>query len=1012
MNTTRLVSLVKLTLCALGALATLLGPARASAQCVGGPPDGRVLLPEDCDDGNGASGDGCSASCEVEPGYTCRLPFAATALVTEDYAGAASSWVLSADGRSGTQLNNSAMPVIGLFGADAGATTYRLQVRVETTGDDDFVGLVLGWSPGESASAGANYLLVDWKQLDQAIGGGTARRGMALSRVSGIPGGNDFWLHNGRVTELARAATLGDTGWSDLTTHDFTVTYSTSRLIVAVDGVVQFDLPGPWPDGQVGFYGLSQSSVTYAVGGPLTSACTPRCGDSLVGRPLESCDDGGTSAGDGCDASCRLEVAITSPLEAARTNDSTPTVTGTADPGATVTVVVGGVTLMTTADASGSWSVTVPAGMALPDGPAMATATAVTSLGGTSTDAVSFAIDSRTTVAITTPTAGSTTSDATPAIRGTGEPGATVDVIVDEAVIATVTVGADGTWSTTVPTPLSDGSHRARAEARDGDGNTATSGDVPFTIDTATAVDVTGPAGTTRDATPEVTGTGEPGSVVVVMVGGLTLMTTVAADGTWTVTPTTDLPNGTYVATATATDAAGNTATDTQSFRVDAGTFVDLLQPTGAIGDSTPEISGTAEPGARVEVRVDGRVIGTVETDDEGNWTLVVPTPLAEGTHAVSVTATATSGSTASDTGSFVLDTSRLPGLELRSPGDGTTTSDPTPPITGHADPGAVVTVEIDGVVVGTATADADGHWSLELTAPLAEGSHVVVASTPGADGTMAVDTADFTVALGTVEVTLTAPPDGARIADRTPRITGTADPGATVEVYVDGALVGTVTAAADGTWSLDTASSLPDGEHTLRAVATAGARTATASGSFTVDASTTVAITEPADGATIGTPRPTYTGTAEPGATVTVLVDGVEIGMTTAGPDGSWSLAQPTDLALGGHTVVARAEDDLGNRNETDHGFTYDPGAPDAGPRPDAAVSTDAATPGADAGRPDASSTPDASSAPDAFVGPTTGTYAGGACGCAVPSRGRTPAGLVLLALAGLLIALARRRR
>jgi len=996
----------------------------ARAQCTTSIPDGRLLLPEDCDDGNTTAGDGCSASCDIEPGYTCRLPFSPTPMANDDYAGAAASWGFSADGRAGTQFNNSGTPVIAHFGGDATATTYQLQFRVNTTGDDDFIGLVLGYTPGESSSATADYLLVDWKQLDQGIGGGTSRRGLALSRVTGVPTANNFFLHTasgtGAVTELARGTTFGSTGWNDLFTHQISITYSTTRVVVLVDGSVEFDLPGSWPAGQVAFYGLSQSDVTYTVLGPLTSTCSARCGDSLIAPPVESCDDGNMMPGDGCGATCRREIAITSPPEGARTSDSTPTVAGTADPGASVTVVVGGVMLTATADATGAWAVTVPAAMALPDGAVSVTATAVSMRGGTTTDMSMFTIDSRTTVAITSPSSGSVTRDSTPEVRGTGEAGARVDVIIDDAVVATVTVAADGTWSATVPTALADGAHRARAEARDVDGNTASSGDVPFNVDTRTSLDITGPTGTTRDATPEITGTGEPGATVVVMVGGRTLMTTVGADGSWTVTPSTDLPNGMYTASATATDAAGNTAPDTQSFRVEAGTFVDQVQPTGTIGDATPEISGTAEPGASVAVSIDGTLVGTVETDDEGNWTLVVPTPLSVGAHTVSVTATATSGSMATDTGVFTLDAA-LPALEIRSPGDGTTSSDTTPTVSGQTDPGLVVTITIDGMVVGTATADSSGHWSLEVTMPLGAGAHRVRATTTDAAGRMATDEHGFEILAAAPGVTIAAPANGDRTADRTPRITGTADAGATVEVYIDGVLVGSVTAAADGAWSIDTTASLADGEHTVRAVATDAGGSATASGSFTVDASTTVVILEPADGSTTGDARPTYTGTAEPGATVTILVDGVVIGMATAAGDGSWTFDQPSDLAEGGHTVVARAVDDLGNTNEADNGFTVDRMAPDpdaAVEEPDAAVSPDAALPRVDGGRPDAAMSAGADAGPedaavalDAFAPPTVGGFAGGACGCSVPARTRTPASLASLLLLGWLWTMSRRR-
>ncbi|MFP2935030.1 Ig-like domain-containing protein, partial [Pyxidicoccus sp. 3LG] len=99
----------------------------------------------------------------------------------------------------------------------------------------------------------------------------------------------------------------------------------------------------------------------------------------------------------------------------------------------------------------------------------------------------------------------------------------------------------------------------------------------------------------------------------------------------------------------------------------------------------------------------------------------------------------------------------------------------------------------------------------------------------------------------------------------------GVAEPGATVTVVVDGVTVDTVTAAGDGSWSLPVATPLADGPHSVTATARdAQGNTATDTNTFTVDTQTAVSITTPADGAVLTNPVVTYTGTAEPGATVT----------------------------------------------------------------------------------------------------------------------------------------------
>jgi MYXO-CTERM domain-containing protein len=540
-----------------------------------------------------------------------------------------------------------------------------------------------------------------------------------------------------------------------------------------------------------------------------------------------------------------------------------------------------------------------------------------------------WTVTTSTTVAIDAPVSGSTTTSPTPPISGTGVGGATVVVTVDGTEVGTTTVAADGTWSVTPATALAAGSHTAVATATDLAGNTATD-TTTFTVASGMFVNILAPAagGSITDSTPTISGTGQPGATVSVTVDGTSVgTTTVAADGTWSVTPSTPLTEGAHSVVATSTGAGGDTATDTSDFTVDSTTAVAFLQPgdAGPIGDVTPELSGTAEPGDTVEVTVDGTVVGTVTADAEGNWTLGLTTALTDGAHAVSVVGTDAAGNTATDTGSFTVDATQ-PALEIRAPGDNTHTSDTTPTVSGDTEPGLLVIVLIDDSMVGTVVADALGHWSLDLTTPLTPGARQVHATTTDAAGNTADDTHGFTIDTTAPSVDQTGPADGSATPDTTPAISGTAEPGSSVEVFVDGVLIGTVTAASDGSWSVPTTTPLEDGTHTVRAVASDDAgNTATDSGSFTVDTATTVAITGPADGSSTGSLRPLLVGTAEPGAAVEVTIDGVVVGTVTAGADGAWTFTPTTDLAAGPHTITVHATDEVGNTADASATFTVD---------------------------------------------------------------------------------------
>ena len=146
------------------------------------------------------------------------------------------------------------------FGNELGGT-----IRVNTTADDDFIGFVLGFNPGDATAASTDFLLVDWKQLNQASGGCTGFAGLAVSRVTaGFTAANDLWCHNNSVQQLARGTTLGNVGWLDNTEYEFSLEYTATNVRVFVDGVLQLDVNGSFSNGRFGFYNYSQQSVEYA----------------------------------------------------------------------------------------------------------------------------------------------------------------------------------------------------------------------------------------------------------------------------------------------------------------------------------------------------------------------------------------------------------------------------------------------------------------------------------------------------------------------------------------------------------------------------------------------------------------------------------------------------------------------------------------------------------------------------------------------------------------------------
>jgi hypothetical protein len=175
------------------------------------------------------------------------------------------NWVLQPGNNDVLQTVNG-NPTVFYGPGNAQGRALSGTIRVNTTSDDDFIGFVLGYKAGDINAASTDFLLIDWKQGTQGSFGCSALVGLAVSRATqGLRNNSGAWCHQGAgVTELARAATLGSTGWADNTTYTFDIEFTSSNVKVFVDEVLQFDLDGSFSNGAFGFYNYSQAQVLYA----------------------------------------------------------------------------------------------------------------------------------------------------------------------------------------------------------------------------------------------------------------------------------------------------------------------------------------------------------------------------------------------------------------------------------------------------------------------------------------------------------------------------------------------------------------------------------------------------------------------------------------------------------------------------------------------------------------------------------------------------------------------------
>ncbi|HUD30853.1 MAG TPA: Ig-like domain-containing protein [Novosphingobium sp.] len=561
------------------------------------------------------------------------------------------------------------------------------------------------------------------------------------------------------------------------------------------------------------------------------------------------------------------------------------TVTGTAEPGAIVTLTDGSGNPIAevTVDGTGGWSVTPP--LPLPDGTVIHAT--VTDGAGNSSAPATATVDAVAPAApVIDPSNGAT-------LTGTAEAGATI-VLTDGSgnPLGLVTADGSGSWAFTPASPLPDGTV-VNAVAADAAGNVSQPG--------SATVDAVAPATPTIAPSNGATlsGNAEPGSTVILTDGSGNPIGQVTANvfGTWSFTPATPLANGTVV-NAVAQDAAGNGS-------LQATVIVDAVPPPTPVIDPSNGflVSGSAEPGAIV-VLTDGsgNPIAQVTADVGGNWSFAPSTPLPNGTvvQAVAVDASGNTSGQATATVDAV-----APAAPVIDPSNGTN-------LAGTAEAGATVTLtDGSGNPIGQTTASGSGTWSFTPGTPLPHGTIV---------NAVASDAAGNASQQSSTTVDAVAPPPPVIEPSNGSQIAGTAEGGARVILSDgNGNPIGETTADSAGNWSFTPAASLANGS-TIDGVAQDAAGNTSSPSSTTVDSTPPVGPTiNPTNGSEI-------TGTAEPNSTVylmdgngsafaraTIPQLGIPIGETVADAQGNWSFTPLIPLP-DGTEVIAISVDAAGN--------------------------------------------------------------------------------------------------
>lgn len=672
------------------------------------------------------------------------------------------------------------------------------------------------------------------------------------------------------------------------------------------------------------------------------------------------------------------------------TNDPRPQLSGTAEPGSTVTIYDGSVAIGTAVTGSnGTWTFTPSVNLGESTHQFTVRATDAAGNTGPASPVFSLTVDltppaTPTAIVLSddtgvirgTITSGTPTDASQPILVGTGEPGGTITIYDNGVAVGTTTVLPNGTWSVTPDGPLPDGTHAITVVETDAAGNqSAASEPIIFTVDTTPPL-APGDLVVSNDG-GTITGTAEPGSTVTIREGDAILGTPVAdSEGNFSLTLTPPKLNG-EILTADATDAAGNTGPATSAAAPDitppqapviVSVIDDVLNTTGPVeqngltNDRAPTLNGTGEPGSTITIFNGSDTIGTVEVPSSGLWSFTPPSPLADGTYVLTATATDAAGNPSGQSNAWtiivdgtapaapvitqVIDDvpGRTGSLDLNE-----TTNDSTPTLSGTAAANATVTIRVDGVDIGTTVADGFGAWSFTPAPPIAEGPHTLTAVATDAAGnisdvsnswgitidSVAPDAPVITQVVDDVPERLGALNPGDSTNDTTPTINGTAEPGSTVTIRQNGVDLITVPVDSNGTWSFTPATPLDNGTYTFTAVTTDGAgNTSSASGAFTLTVDTTppaaatiATVTDDAgdvkgplsSGDTTDDTQPLLQGSAPDGTVITVYDGTTLLGTATLDGSGGWSFTPTTPLTDGPHSLTIHATDAAGNTSISD---------------------------------------------------------------------------------------------
>ena len=620
----------------------------------------------------------------------------------------------------------------------------------------------------------------------------------------------------------------------------------------------------------------------------------------------------------------QIVPAIIHPVNNGYINSLTPTINGTGEPGSAIDAVLNNMTYSAAVIENGTWSFEVREPLAEGSGYSLSVTQTNKTGAKLTSPAITFKADTQSAVppTVTNPAQNQYINTAAPAVSGTGKAGATIEVCMGQNSYKT-TVADDGFWSLTPEQPLAQGPHTARVTQID-QGNLSAPVERSFSVDTLAPVSpvVSRPADMGFENTPKpvISGFGEAGAEIELTVDGRQYRTTADTGGLWNMEISEALLDDVHVLSARQKDPAGNVSPEnTLLFTVD--TLLPqapvIVSPANnqSLTVSRFAVSGTGEAGGTVQA-IAGNKLYSGTVDNGGHWQINISDSLPEGLQTLKLYQIDQADNVSLPAKLTVnIDTSvpQVPAV-IYPVQSGFVNALPFC-VRGTGEPGAAVELRIAGREQN-AKVNLDGSWSSDWSLPDKRAYSMAVYQQDAAGNRSPRLDINFRVDTGSLKApTVSAPAVNSFVNTDLPAVSGTAQPGAALDIAIDGTAYKT-TADTAGLWKLCAVTGLSQGYHSLQATQTFQGNLSPAAG-LGFQVKTTVpdspVILYPTENCMAGNTALVLSGSAEPEAVLELRLDALSLS-AAADANGSWSAEIPGPLADGIHTLTARQTDRAGN--------------------------------------------------------------------------------------------------